>query len=55
MTRDPLSECVVKLLRLAADAWAHGSADSAERLAAGAWRIMDGREFVDAGEAADAS
>lgn len=44
----------VQLLKLAADAWAHGAANSAERLTAGAWQIIDGREFVDTDDAHEA-
>jgi len=43
----------VQLLKLAADAWAHGAVDSAERLTAGAWQIIDGREYIDADHEAD--
>jgi hypothetical protein len=42
-----VSETVNGLLRLTADAWAAGALDSAERLFAGACRIVDGLELAD--------
>lgn len=40
-------DVVLALLANAAQAWADGRLDDAERLAEAAWVVMDGREFVD--------
>ena len=40
-----------QLLKIAADAWADGAIDSAERLAARAWQVIDGREYIDTDDA----
>lgn len=44
---EQLAEVVKGLLRVAADAWAAGALDAAERVARGAWQVLDGRDFID--------
>lgn len=45
--RAALVGIVGKLLVIAATAWSVGDVESAERVTAGAWRMLDGAKYVD--------
>jgi hypothetical protein len=44
---EQLAEVVKGLLRVAADAWAAGAIEAAERVTRGAWQVLEGRDFID--------
>ncbi len=47
-TNEQILELVAfRLLQMSAEAWAAGAELASERLAAGAWALLDGQEFLD--------